>query len=395
MLEVVPHKAKSEFPRRLYVLDVSRGLAALAVVLWHWQHFGYEGTSQSANFARSEQPFYGVLRLFYEHGAMGVQYFFLLSGFVFFWLYRDPMRSGLVSAKQFVVQRFSRLYPLHLATLIIVAMLQLLYVGRTGAPYVYPFNDGYHLLLNLLFASHWGFQKGWSFNAPSWSVSVEIVLYIFFFVFACRAPRGIVFSLAGSVLAFLLYFRLSHSDLLLGLAGFLMGGAVFYFAESVSTCQVALKRALYGTALGAWLLVLFSVYVYDLIPFIAGLGDIGNILLTFFPLYIVFPLTIGSLAMLEADHAFSAKSMAWMGDLTYSSYLLHFPLQMVCALLVSGGLLAADFYKSPIALAAFFGVLILASRFTYHHFEMPLQRVMRRRWLPSSGRFVSPSQQAH
>ena len=172
----------SRWPNRLYVLDVSRGFSALAVVLWHWIHFAYEGTARDPEFDVRVQPFFGVLRIFYERGFLGVEYFFLLSGFIFFWLYRVSIEEDRLSFRNFLVKRLSRLYPLHLLTLAMVVLLQQIYRSISGDFFVYPFNDAYHFVLNLGFASSWGLEKGWSYNAPVWSVSVEILLYILFFV---------------------------------------------------------------------------------------------------------------------------------------------------------------------------------------------------------------------
>ena len=47
---------------------------------------------------------------------------------------------------------------------------------------IYKINDLYHFLLHLFFISGWGFQEGSSFNNPVWSVSVELVIYVFFFI---------------------------------------------------------------------------------------------------------------------------------------------------------------------------------------------------------------------
>ena len=47
-----------KWPKHLYALDVSRGVAALSVVLWHWQHFAYKGNSLSQDFIRENQPLY-------------------------------------------------------------------------------------------------------------------------------------------------------------------------------------------------------------------------------------------------------------------------------------------------------------------------------------------------
>jgi peptidoglycan/LPS O-acetylase OafA/YrhL len=71
-----------KWPKRLYILDVSRGFAALAVVFWHWQHFAFAGSTVAADFDPATQPWYGAFRLLYESGWVGVNYFssFRISG---------------------------------------------------------------------------------------------------------------------------------------------------------------------------------------------------------------------------------------------------------------------------------------------------------------------------
>ena len=66
------------------------------------------------------------------------------------------------------MRRFSRLYPLHFATLLFVAAAFLAF-----GPYIYE-SDAYHFVLNVLLASSIGFEKGYSFNGPSWSISVVL-----------------------------------------------------------------------------------------------------------------------------------------------------------------------------------------------------------------------------
>ncbi len=81
-----------------------------------------------------------------------------------------------------MVLRFSRLYPLHLATLLLVALGQVLVSHFFGSWFIYGNNDITHFIGQLFFASAW-FEN--SFNGPTWSVSVEIFLYILFFL-VCR-----------------------------------------------------------------------------------------------------------------------------------------------------------------------------------------------------------------
>ena len=124
----------SLWPKRLYVLDVSRGFASLAVVLWHWQHFAFNKITLPKDFERDSQPLYAVLSIFYEKGFMGVGYFFLLSGFIFFWLYRFSIQNKDISFMTFWCQQFlPRLYPLHFVTLSIVALLQMAYILHNGS----------------------------------------------------------------------------------------------------------------------------------------------------------------------------------------------------------------------------------------------------------------------
>ena len=49
-----------------------------------------------------------------------------------------------VSGKEFFVNRFARLYPLHFATLIIVAILQFINWSTTNSFQIVHFNDFYH-----------------------------------------------------------------------------------------------------------------------------------------------------------------------------------------------------------------------------------------------------------
>ena len=92
-------------PRHLHSLDIARGLAALAVVLWHWQHFFFVGTQLRSDFQPDRLPLHGVLRVFYEHGSLAVSLFFSLSGFVFFWLYSSQIATGSLKLRAFFAQR--------------------------------------------------------------------------------------------------------------------------------------------------------------------------------------------------------------------------------------------------------------------------------------------------
>jgi len=371
----------NRWPKHLYALDISRGLAALAVVLWHWQHFSYKGNALSESFDIENQPLYNILRLFYEKGHMGVEYFFLLSGFIFFWLYSESIQKKTTSAWKFGVHRFSRLYPLHFVTLLIVALLQTFFISREGISFVYPFNDLYHFFLNLGFASKWGLDKGWSFNGPVWSVSIEVLLYLLFFLAAFCRQRGWLFCLSVSIVSFGLL-QILHHAIFKGLALFFLGGFVFHLTFLLST-KNQVKIPIYFIALLAWTVVIINYYIFSFTNIILEFGIGGKILIIGFSNYILFPITVCSLTIAEIDRGPFLKPMSWIGDITYSSYLLHFPLQLLFGLAVSLGIINSNFHMNSLYLAIYFIILIPLSYIIFLKFEVPMQRILRNQLLPS------------
>ena len=172
----VAHTASDRFNS----LDALRGIAALSVVLSHWKHFFYNGTTP-AHDLKDRLPLYGLFHAFYSDGHRAVDFFFCLSGFIFFFLYAEKISAHSLGAARFSLFRFSRLYPLHLVTLIFVAAAQALMRSVQGVAFVYPNNDPYHFILQLTCtAAWWTWPHRNTFNGPFWSVSVEILLYALF-----------------------------------------------------------------------------------------------------------------------------------------------------------------------------------------------------------------------
>src|ERR1700732_4036716 len=108
--------------RYLYLLDILRGLASLWVVTYHYQHFYFiRAVGLPADFQIAALPFYSVLWPIYQRGDWALDAFFAISGFVFYYLYSEPIHDRSVSWRAFWWLRFSRLYPLHFVMLAYVA----------------------------------------------------------------------------------------------------------------------------------------------------------------------------------------------------------------------------------------------------------------------------------
>lgn len=373
--DIVQTTAVQKESERLTSLDGLRGVAALSIVVWHWQHFfAIRGPWQSG-WTADMQPLFWLLKPLYMQGWAAVDLFFVLSGFVFFWLYRDTIKSGAMTGWRFAVLRFSRLYPLHLAMLIVVALLQYVFLREHGQFFIYEANDSAHFIAQLFMVQNWWLGAPQSFDGPTWSVSIEILLYVIFFGI-CRAglQRGVHCFLLATM-GYLLLTRDEH--IARGVIGFFMGGVVFaLWLRFRSHRQVALAaRVLLWSVLAGWLCLYALLYAEN--PWLAH-GEGNYLFLTLFD-FGLCPLTVLALALRETAGRRTYAWLGFLGDISYSTYLIHFPLQLALALLaVRLGLVPLDFMHAWVMLA-FFAVLIALGTLSYTYIERPAQSWLRSR----------------
>lgn len=376
--------------KRLYALDALRGLAALAVVVWHWHHFYAIDGHWPHNLQLQAMPFFAVLKPLYTQGLVAVDLFFALSGFVFFWLYGDAIAQNRMSGKKFAKLRFSRLFPLHFVALIAVALMQMAFWNMTERQFVFEANDGLHFLLNLFLVQQWlpPVKGGLSFNGPAWSISVEVLLYVIFFV-CMRGGLTRLWHLFFIVAVGVTMFNFNN-PVASGMIGFFTGGIAYRATKAIAKREDAAKLARYicAAAIFAWVLVAIETYIgpFDsqLRAFAAGFTDpkaqkfAGDIVLLSF-LLIVCPLTLMALALHERVLGASYRRLSFLGDISYAVYMLHFPLQLALALLaVRYGFSGAIFNSGWVMLSFFAGLIGLAA-LSYRHFEQPLQDLLRGR----------------
>jgi len=383
-------------PKYFFSLDIARGVAALTVVLWHWQIFYSYTVAMPDKFVVTDQPLYSVFFLFYNNGVLAVDFFFLLSGFIFFYLYADKISQRLISGKTFFTLRFSRLYPLHFLTLLLVLFLQHLLLNRTGVYLAYVNNDLYHFILNIFFVQSWGFEVAESFNSPSWSVSVEVLLYILFFILLWyRLNKKYVMWIlvfAGLIFGFV------YAPIGRGIASFFLGGLLYYWYNSLVK-KPNLARCLNLFLSAAVLLVIVMVLEskYSFIESgtlkllhgrhivnkdktaVGAVVKIDNELVR----CIIFPIFLMCLALYETLKGAIGKRFAFVGHISYSSYLLHFPLMLVITniMIRLGGDYRVAVFNSPLALVGFFALLIPISLLSYYFFELPIQNRLREYFL--------------
>lgn len=351
---------------KLLGLELLRFGAAVAILVFHYRHFWYVGgTAKDFNFG--SQPLYPVLWPLYQYGHYGVEIFWCVSGYIFFWKYRDLIRTGRIGGWRFFVLRFSRLYPLHLLTLLGVAALQAAYRRTQGSFFVYSANDIGHFVLQLLFASNWSPSQPASFNGPIWSISIEVLVYFIFY--AClRITGASAWPSIALVAVSCLATATGHAEgLVVCIAFFFAGGLAATLAghadEKGIDGPVAAGMAV-ALGLGLWMAYWLRTPAYKPFP-------VWTLLIAVAPLVFLaarrFPVTRPMRRGIEVA-----------GNLTYASYLLHFPVQLAVVLTYASIGAAVPMHRVAFFLAYIAGMLAL-SYVVYRFFEAPAQDFIRAR----------------
>ncbi|WP_398484773.1 acyltransferase family protein, partial [Tardiphaga sp.] len=263
------------------------------------------------------------------------------------------------------ILRFSRLYPLYFTTLVFVAVTQVFTRGLTGSDFVFPSDSATQFVQQLLLTTAWS-GHSFTFNGPSWSVIVEVMLYGIFFALAkLKLARLPVVAAICALAPFLLN---PDAPLVRGVLSFFLGGLC---AELIRHWQspIGLPRA-------AWFYLPATVACVIVARLIAPHGTLAE----FIAFTFVFPGLIIALVIYEDVLLPITSRLEWLGNISYSSYLLHFPLQLAIVTLAAWQGWQID-YLSPVTLLVFMIVLIMLSLWSFILFERPAMNALRRRLL--------------
>ena len=373
---------KKEGNHYFYLVDFFRGVGAYAILIWHYHHFyftkPYFGPSSPIpEWSFERQPLYDLLWVFYQNGMLAVHFFWLLSGFVFAFVYLGRK----VTAKTFFILRFSRLYPLHFCTLLSVALMQFVSLALFQQYQFFEINDLKHFVLNLFFAQHWGLQDGYSFNAPSWSVSLEELVYWGFWLLILKP--GLTKIWASSILVVWFYCLYKSYGIYMY--------AFFYFFLGVLIFQIQSKLgAITSMAFGAIVFILtaligLSIFKLEVISTLLNSefplllrGDLkAAFYALFFSSVIIVAASIDRMNILRPSANAFCKTV---GSLTYSTYMLHVPVQILIVLVFEAFSLHRGLFDHPISLFLFLILMTWLGLKSYRQFELPMQQFIRRKF---------------
>jgi peptidoglycan/LPS O-acetylase OafA/YrhL len=368
--QTAPSSAMIEPPRaeRLAPLDSLRGGAALSVALFsHFQHFGGD---------KSTYPFMTIAPMawLYARSWLLVDLFFLLSGMVLTFRYLEPLSQQRIKGREFFFLRLSRLYPLHVATLLVCAAIEWSLLVRHQPTVIYGSNnDLYHFFLQLTYLHTW-FEHGWSYNEPSWSVCGEVFVYVLFFWFASRRAGGYVMACLITVFIGIAVetkwsLPLPPYNMARPMVGFFAGSLLFLGMRQLDLLGVGTRFGWSCLVVLALLLSLANLIGYE--SWVGG-GPLVHSLVIF-PLVLVVALRVPPIA-----RVLSLRPFTFFGDISYAVYLCHVPLQMLTLTVLNARKLAVPTTKSWV-LGVYFVVLVAVATAMHYGVEIPSRHWLRDR----------------
>lgn len=376
------------YNQKLHSLTSLRFLAAFLIILSHLDGlFGFP-----PSFSKS-YPFH-----------YSVSFFFILSGFILAYSY--PQLDSSSAQKKFLIARLARIWPVHSLLFFIVCLL-------SGAGLMENEGETLSSFLNLFLMQAWvpSASTFFSYNAPSWSLSVEFFFYLCFpwlihqlhktWLFKGMA----IFSCPFLMIIFCAYFQLPNYSLtylgitnygflyihpLIRLPEFFIGILGAFFLQKYKwLANFNLKKATFIESL-ALSLVALNLYFYSfikqaflrLIPFsLAHEAEIWlsstGILTCFSFLFVilVFSLQQGLISKL-----LSFRLMVVLGEMSFSMYLIHQVLNRFYSYSIG------DFEKisNKLKFGGYLSILLFFSYLLWKYIEHPL-----RNWLVKTSSYSS------
>lgn len=356
---------------RLTPLDGLRGITAAGIAFfWHFQHFGLNGPVDS-------QPLFWLFGVFYTQGWNLVDLFFVLSGFVMMYRYADPIKKRSIGWGKFLITRLSKLYPLHIFTMVLVLAFQYIRLSGGLDVLLFPQMSLYHVILNVLMLQTGFFENTYSINGPAWMLTGLMIAYgLFYGIFrASRTYAPLLFAAVAVIASASLWLELDmvvlNSNMMRALNGFFVGCLTYYVHRFISTREGDMKTPV----LVGVLFVLFWIVLEDTKQHILAFNIHGyqSVSVMAWPLLLLAVLHVRPLRRI-----FSLKPLRFLGKISYALYLVHFPVQIIIFTILTAYEVTVRDYN---LLFIYIISATIAATWAHWYIEVPAQRAIRKRYL--------------
>lgn len=197
-------KARIFFPN----LDGLRFISFFVVFLYH-------GHLSIFSYLKDAQPqLYSVVEFICQHGNLGVNFFFVLSGFLItYLLIKEKEFTGRVHVPNFYIRRILRIWPLYYLCVIVGFIGFAMLKNMSGEPLVENANPWYYIF----FGANFDIMHTWPEKPDAlllsvlWSVAVEEQFYLTWPLILSIVPLKQFRFVFPAIMLFSLVFRAMHT----------------------------------------------------------------------------------------------------------------------------------------------------------------------------------------
>ena len=293
-------------PKHILSLTSARFIASFAIVLYHFKdQMGFH-----------IEEYTHILKNAY----VGVDFFFILSGFIMAHSYVTQITQKKFSFLTFMKRRFARIYPVHFVTLMAFCGLGFLFflLGiKPNIPEKYTLEA---IPINLLLLQAWGLKAEGTFNTPSWSISAEWLAYLLFLpLILLLLKLNKILSLTLTIITMIAFYFITpsitgtqmtglahHLGILRIIPEFFYGIAMYLFLSYKIPSQ-KISTALW---VGGLIAMLFCLHF--------GVLDLITIFLFGILIY-----ALAARSCYGQHHILDNPVLIYGGQISYSMYMIH------------------------------------------------------------------------
>lgn len=365
-------KAKIFFPN----LDGLRFVSFLVVFLYH-------GHLSIFSYLKDASPrLYGVITFLFQHGNLGVNFFFVLSGFLItYLLIKEKEFTGRIHVPNFYVRRILRIWPLYYLCVFVGFVAFGILKKMSGEPVMENANPWYYIF----FTANFDIMHTWPEKPDAlllsvlWSVAVEEQFYLTWPLILSVVPLKKIKYIFPAIIAFSLIFRTfytsnSHYDFAIryfhtfSVIGDMALGGLFAYLVSYEN-----KFKSFITNMNRLLIILIYVLTFVFTLFMDEIF-VPGVPVIFERIIIA---SLFGLIILEQNYSKNSfykmsrlRLVSQLGIYTYGLYCLHFiglyvAIKIMGSIRLDGALNAISFGMIVLALV----VSVIISLMSFHLYE--------------------------